>query len=71
MARAAGFCAFAEAMRFTLLSGNAAQTLLAVQPWHAWAVGYCVLTALFAQNYGGCWAHGWLDGWAATWHVTD
>jgi len=27
-------------------------TLLAAQPWHAFAVGYALLTALFAQNFG-------------------
>ena len=53
-ARLAGFCAFAEALRrSSLLVDGGMQTLLGAQPWHAWAAGYALLTALFAQSFGG------------------
>ena len=53
-ARLAGFIVFLEALRRTFFSDHAVQALLAAQPWQAWAVGYCVLAALFGQSYGGC-----------------
>lgn len=68
-----GFCVFALVARRTLLADGVAQHILAAQPWHSWAVGCAVLTALFAQSFGGCWAAGilelpdWLQpalGWA-------
>lgn len=54
VARLAGFVLLAELLRRSLFTEGAVQALLAEQPWQAWAVGHCVLAALFAQNYGGC-----------------
>lgn len=58
MARMLGFCAFATVVRNSLLADGAALRILAARPWHAWAVGFTVLTALFAQSFGGCWVAG-------------
>ncbi|KAI7837858.1 hypothetical protein COHA_008345 [Chlorella ohadii] len=50
-ARLAGCVLFAEALRRTFFTDSTVHTLLAAQPWHAFAVGYALLTALFAQNF--------------------
>ncbi|EFN53965.1 hypothetical protein CHLNCDRAFT_53485 [Chlorella variabilis] len=50
-ARMAGCVAFAELLRRTFFADAAVQALLAQQPWQSWALGYCVLTALYAQSY--------------------
>lgn len=48
-----GFCVFALAVRRSLLAEGVVQHILTAQPWHAWAVGCAVLTALYAQSFGG------------------
>lgn len=59
MAHLSALVLMAELLRRSLFVGGALQALLAEQPWQAWAVGNCVLIALFAQNCGACQASGW------------
>ncbi|KAL4422024.1 hypothetical protein ABPG77_005454 [Micractinium sp. CCAP 211/92] len=51
VARMLGFCVFALMVRHSLLAEGVVQHILTAQPWHAWAVGCTVLTALYAQNF--------------------
>ena len=41
-----------EALRHTFFSDHTMHALLPEQPWQAWGVGYCLLTALFVQSFG-------------------